>query len=88
MEYKRNYLNPFIAKTPVRGRYFFGRDDLIEHIFRYIAMDQNVSLVGERRVGKTSILLRILDLKERFLSQPDQHVLVLLNFVGKTKHVQ
>jgi len=82
MSVKQKPSNPFISKTPVRGKYFFGRDDLLKKIFGYINAGESVSLVGERRTGKTSILLRVLDLKEQLLSQPDRHVFVLLDFLG------
>jgi len=74
--------NPFFFKTPVRGKYFRGRDSLLKKIFNYINTGESVSIVGERRTGKTSILLRVLDLKEEVFSQPSQHVLVLIDFLG------
>jgi cell division septation protein DedD len=82
MQASSEYSNPFISKTPVRGKSFFGRDDLLRKIFDYINAGESVSLVGERRTGKTSILLRVLDWKEQLLSQPIQHVLVLMDFLG------
>jgi len=82
MNEKENDNNPFIYSTPVRGPIFFGRHDLLRKIFYYINAGESVSLVGERRTGKTSILRRVLDLKEQRLRQPTQHLLVFQDFLG------
>jgi tetratricopeptide (TPR) repeat protein len=82
MRDKSECSNPFIFKTPVEGECFFGRDELLKKIFDYVNAGESVSLVGERRTGKTSVLLRLLDWKEQLLSQPGQHVLALLDFLG------
>lgn len=82
MNKKPEYKNPFIYNTPVRGKNFFGRDDLLRKIFDSINLRQHVSLVGERRTGKTSILHRVLDIKQQRLREPSQHLLVLQDFLG------
>lgn len=76
MKGKKRRSNPFSFKMPVRGDCFFGRDDLLQKIFKHIQNGESVSLVGEERTGKTSILLRVLDLKEQLISKSDQRVFV------------
>ena len=88
MKVTQEHSNPFIFKTPVRGDAFFGRGDLLTKLCEYINAGESVSLVGERRIGKTSILLRVLDLKGRILSQPPQHVLAFVDFLGLSNHTE
>ncbi len=78
--------NPFIFKKPVREELFVGRTELIEKIYTYINAGESVSLVGERRTGKTSVLIRVLDLKEQHLRYYGQHVLVFKDFLGWDYH--
>ncbi len=56
------YINPYIAGNPVHGNFgFFGRGDILRQVEQVLAApNQNaVVLVGPRRIGKTSILLRL-----------------------------
>ncbi|MCQ3980139.1 MAG: hypothetical protein DPW09_42525 [Anaerolineae bacterium] len=56
------YINPYIAGNPVQGDFgFFGRADILRQVEQVLAApNQNaVVLVGPRRIGKTSILLRL-----------------------------
>jgi hypothetical protein len=78
--------NPFISRMPVRGKFFFGRANLIKKIFQCVEKGQSVSLVGEQRSGKTSILLRLRDVKEQYLAPPEQHALIFLDFSGLDYH--
>jgi AAA+ ATPase superfamily predicted ATPase len=49
--------NPYRNRGPLRRRdEFFGRRRELEEIYRAVMHGHYVSLVGERRVGKTSIL--------------------------------
>lgn len=82
MNKKQEHSNPFTVITPVRGMFFTGRDELLRKTYHSVNLGESVSLVGERRTGKTSVLLRILDMKEQYLSQPDQHILVFRDFLG------
>jgi AAA+ ATPase superfamily predicted ATPase len=45
---------PFKYGTIVSGRDFCGREALLEQIISYIESAQNIVILGERRVGKSS----------------------------------
>lgn len=51
--------NPFIVGRPVQDEVFYGRNRELEVLYRWIQRRQNVMLIGERRMGKTSLLLRL-----------------------------
>jgi AAA+ ATPase superfamily predicted ATPase len=58
-----NMINPYITRSPVRDPDgFYGRDDIMKRIFRDIARKQMQShcIIGERRIGKTSLLCQIM----------------------------
>ncbi len=58
--------NPYIAGTPVRGEHgFFGRQDILEWVTSELRNPSTNSLVlsGQRRIGKTTLLLQL----ERYL---------------------
>ena len=53
--------NPYIAGSPIRTReMFFGREQLLRDLKGSLAHN-SMLLYGERRIGKTSILYRLLD---------------------------
>ncbi len=53
--------NPYIAGSPVRTRdMFFGREKLLSDLKASVA-NNSMLLYGERRIGKTSLLYRLLD---------------------------
>jgi len=47
-------MNPFKYGTIVSGRDFCGRKSLLKQIIGYIESSQNIVILGERRVGKSS----------------------------------
>ncbi len=52
----RRHFNPYIAGTPVSDeRMFFGREDVLRGLISTIHRN-NVMILGERRIGKTSLL--------------------------------
>jgi hypothetical protein len=52
--------NPFRYGRPVRNpKDFFGREEEIKGIYNHILALNSVSLFGERKIGKTSLLLHI-----------------------------
>lgn len=54
--------NPFDNPTTIRDREnFIGREECLERILGLIKHRQNVSLVGPKRIGKTSLLTRLQD---------------------------
>jgi len=56
------HLNPYIAGNPIRTHTgFFGRDDILRDITQVLRDPQSNAIVlfGQRRIGKTSILLEI-----------------------------
>jgi hypothetical protein len=54
--------NPFFHRGPIRRReYFFGRTREVEQLLGLVRNDQNVALVGQRRIGKTSLLFHVID---------------------------
>lgn len=65
-----NYINPFF---PLAGRldkpeYLFGREVELGKIFRYLNEGNNVAIIGEPAVGKSSILTAVLHQAENQLS--------------------
>lgn len=57
------HVNPFFHRGPIRDRsYFFGRERLLARAHAFFMEGQSVALVGPRRIGKTSLLFRLMDL--------------------------
>jgi len=53
--------NPFQYLKPVQNpEDFFGRREDIRSIYRHILSSHSVSLIGERKIGKTSLLLHLI----------------------------
>ncbi len=52
-------VSPFVTEGPVPASMFYGREGVIKEI-HYRLDHSNVALVGPRRVGKTSVLQRVL----------------------------
>ena len=53
--------NPFQYGKPVHDpKDFFGRDREIRDIYRQILTSHSVSLIGERKIGKTSLLIHLI----------------------------
>lgn len=51
--------NPFITAGPVRDEAFYGRTRELHDLYRHIQRQENVMLVGERRMGKSSLLFQL-----------------------------
>ncbi len=53
--------NPYIAGNPTTGPQFVGRDDILRQVERFLQNSHENALVlyGQRRIGKTSILLQL-----------------------------
>lgn len=65
---------------------FFGREDLLEEVFRWLSKPtpQSCSVVGQRKIGKTSFLkhLRRPSTLRRYGLQPEDYFFVYFNFEG------
>lgn len=56
---RRRHINPYIAGEPIfEPNLFFGREDVLLKVLS-ILHNNSVMLVGERRIGKTSLLIQI-----------------------------
>ena len=54
--------NPFFHRGPIRDRrYFFGRTAETRRALQMLRKGQCVSIVGPRRIGKTSLLFHLRD---------------------------
>ncbi|MCX7680913.1 MAG: tetratricopeptide repeat protein [Anaerolineae bacterium] len=54
-------VNPYVAGPPVGGRGFFGRREVLEWIAQRLSnpLTRSLVLFGQRRIGKTSVLLQL-----------------------------
>lgn len=81
--------NPFTFGNPIRDPHrFIGRQSDIRQIVNRLrsSAHESTSIVGERRIGKTS-LLKLLENKDVTLSlglQPDEYCMVYMDFQGLT----
>src|SRR5215472_7369774 len=81
-----NAVNPYLNRTAIKDdRGFFGRSRELATIFSRIdaGEPQSVSIVGERRIGKSSLLRAVLRRKERLLRRPDEFVFAYLDLHEK-----
>ncbi|MBU7025460.1 MAG: ATP-binding protein [Theionarchaea archaeon] len=70
--------NPFIFGKPVKNDKFYNRKEEIETAIGFIRSLQSFSVIGERRIGKTSFLVHILS-KERLSEHnmdPEKYIVV------------
>ena len=52
--------NPFTQRRMIRdSAKFFGRKEELHHIVNHLQTMQSVSIVGERRIGKSSLLYNL-----------------------------
>ncbi len=77
------YMNRLMIRDPAD---FIGRSAEIEKVFSRLgaARPQSVSIVGERRIGKSSLLhhLSLPDVRRRHLRDPDRFVFVFVDLHG------
>ena len=53
--------NPYIYRGPVRNaQMFFGREHELREIVAFLNGNQSVSVVGPRKIGKTSLLFHLM----------------------------
>jgi photosystem II stability/assembly factor-like uncharacterized protein len=65
-----NFISPFIVNGPVPPQMFFGREKEIRQLVDH-ASSRNFAIVGNRKIGKTSLLNRV----ENYLGQQSIYVL-------------
>lgn len=80
--------NPYLSRSMIRSLDgFCGRQREVERIMARIGADtpQSVAVVGERRVGKSSLLWHVSqkEIYRRHLEDPDQYLFVYLDFQGQ-----
>jgi hypothetical protein len=71
--------NPFEYGSPVIGDRFFGRDRELAFIRDRLLRGTSVSLVGLRRIGKTSLLKQVIERRVELLGESQTWVLVYLD---------
>ena len=77
--------NPYMNRVMIRDmEEFYGRDIEVEKIYSRIGSSrpQSISIVGERRIGKSSLLNFIYHPANRikYLKKPDEFVFILIDF--------
>ena len=80
--------NPYMNRVTIKNiNEFFGRKNEITKIYSRIGASrpQSISVVGERRIGKSSLLNYIYHPKNRseLLAKPDEHIFVYIDFQEK-----
>jgi hypothetical protein len=77
--------NPFFHRGPVRDRrYFFGRTRETRQVLEMLCNGQCVSIVGPRRVGKTSHLFHFCDPEmQKRHGLPEKYILVYIDGQGR-----
>jgi|WetSurMetagenome_2_1015567.scaffolds.fasta_scaffold52213_1 eukaryotic-like serine/threonine-protein kinase len=84
-EYNVVEMNPYLNRVMIQDlRGFFGRRRELSRIFSRIGVErpQSVSVVGERRIGKSSLLYQISlpEIQSNFLSDRSPLIVVLVDF--------
>ncbi len=70
--------NPYVAGEPIfDNELFFGRDQIVTHILN-ILHNNSIMITGERRIGKTSLLIQI---KQRLQDSDDPNFTFLPVFI-------
>ena len=75
----KRYVNPYLNRTAIKdSRNFIGRHQEIATIMSRISAEdpQSVSIIGERRIGKSSLLRALLHQSEAYLRRSDQYVFI------------
>ncbi|MCP4112348.1 MAG: TIR domain-containing protein [Desulfobacteraceae bacterium] len=82
MNVKPFFKNPFQVGQPIRKPdYFIGRKNILQSLSNALLERKNISLHGERRTGKTSLLFYLTDHSvSSILGLPEKHIPVYLSF--------
>ncbi len=84
-EQTMSILNPFFHRGPIRDQaYFFGRDYEMSQALSLLANGQSVSLMGQRRIGKTSLLFHLAnpEIFTQYGLNSNEHLFVYLDCGG------
>jgi hypothetical protein len=79
--------NPFYHRRAIRSReHFFGRKQELTMTFNRLRNMESISLIGERRVGKTSFLFHLADptVASEHGLKPERYLLQYVNFQAHT----
>jgi hypothetical protein len=76
--------NPFNFGRPVKGKDFYNRKEEIETAFGFLKSLHSFSIVGERKIGKTSFLLHVFSKEtlEEYGIDPEEYVIIHLNIAS------
>jgi hypothetical protein len=77
--------NPFFHRGPIRDRaYFFDREPEARQILSLLGNGQSVSLVGQRRIGKTSLLFHLAEAQvfTQYGLNAEEHLFVYIDCGG------
>ncbi len=87
---KKTSLNPFSLGGPIGApTRFIGRELIVGKLVNAMIRLQNISLLGERRTGKTSLLLYLSNPDSPFLiGLPTQHIPVYVDFQPFTQSTE
>jgi serine/threonine-protein kinase len=82
--------NPYLNRVAIKDpRQFFGRSREISKVFSRIGASrpQSISVVGERRIGKSSLLYYINhpEVRARFLDRPESYAFVFIDLQQKRR---
>ena len=86
----QSQVNPYFNRKMIRDfHYFFGRRKEIDTIYSRIGADrpQSVSIVGERRIGKSSLLNYLFSEENRrsYLHNPISYICIFVDFQEKRR---
>jgi hypothetical protein len=77
--------NPFFHRGPIRDRaYFFDREPEARQVLSLLGNGQSVSLVGQRRIGKTSLLFHLAEAQvfTQYGLNAEEHLFVYIDCGG------
>ena len=77
--------NPFTTRAVHKKEKFIGRENEVNFILDYIFRKENLSIRGERRIGKTSLLKYICN-NRKDLKIPDEIIVVFFEKFENTKY--
>ena len=80
--------NPYLNRTAIRDdASFVGRAAELKRLFNRIGgpQPQSVSIVGDRRIGKSSLLRAVLARRGKFLSKPEGYLFVYLDMQSRLR---